>query len=835
MRIVIDMQGVQTASRFRGIGRYTISLVSAMISLRQQHEIILVLNARLQESIPNLQAEFKSASPLLQIRYFDLPSTQSHDDWSHDAAELLREAFIQSLAPDVVLVSSLFEGYATGAVTSIKRIPVAHKTATILYDLIPWILEEDYLTSSALRREYYKKLKSLRNADILLGISIASCHEAIEHLGISPDKTINISSAASPFFKPRNLSASATSVFLKQWGINRNMVLYTPGGSDARKNFKRLIEAYAKLPSQLRQTHQLVIASMLTEDTKKSIEGMRNDCELQPSELILTNYVSDEDLACLYSLSSLFVFPSIHEGFGLPILEAMSCGAVVIGSNSTSVPEVIGYPDALFDPLSVDEITAKIHYALTNESFRLQFRTHSAEQVKKFNWDRTAETAWKAIEALGRNMGTEICSEIEITSSTSSLLEQLAALPGKPSRTDLLQAAKCIAFNHPPTNRKIQVFVDITELVGSDARSGIQRVTRGILKACYDRAPTTHAIHPIYFTKGQYWHAYKYEADLKGINPAHADTPIDYFQGDIYLGLDLLIYWTDQIRPVHAEMSRHGVVMNYILYDLLPVHHPQWWPSPTANHFKDWLEWITTSAQRVICISNAVKNDYLQWLTTKHPDINNRPIVKYFHLGADIDNSQPSMGIPEYASQLLNSLRSHPTFLMVSTIEPRKGHAQVLAAFERLWLKGLDANLVFVGKPGWLVEDLLELIKKHDRYNNSLFWLAGISDEFLEIIYNNSDALISASEGEGFGLPLIEAAQHGLPIIARDIPVFREVAGEHAFYFRGNTSLALSCAIQKWLQMYEANIHPRSENIPWLTWSKSCDQLLYALEIKPVN
>ena len=120
---------------------------------------------------------------------------------------------------------------------------------------------------------------------------------------------------------------------------------------------------------------------------------------------------------------------------------------------------------------------------------------------------------------------------------------------------------------------------------------------------------------------------------------------------------------------------------------------------------------------------------------------------------------------------------------MVGTVEPRKGHRQALAAMEHLWAAGIDVNLVIVGKKGWMMNDMAGQIEGHPELNNRLFWLREVSDEMLDQIYRSAHALLAASEGEGFGLPLIEAAQHGLPIIARDIPVFVEVAGEHAYYF----------------------------------------------------
>ena len=132
-------------------------------------------------------------------------------------------------------------------------------------------------------------------------------------------------------------------------------------------------------------------------------------------------------------------------------------------------------------------------------------------------------------------------------------------------------------------------------------------------------------------------------------------------------------------------------------------------------------------------------------------------------------------------------LRTRPSFLMVGTVEPRKGHRQALAAIEKLWATGRYQSRDHRQEG---VEDRRsgEADQNAPKHNNRLFWLQGVSDEMLDHVYRSAHALLAASEGEGFGLPLIEAAHYGLPIIARDIPVFREVAGEHAYYFHGETA-----------------------------------------------
>jgi glycosyltransferase involved in cell wall biosynthesis len=126
-----------------------------------------------------------------------------------------------------------------------------------------------------------------------------------------------------------------------------------------------------------------------------------------------------------------------------------------------------------------------------------------------------------------------------------------------------------------------------------------------------------------------------------------------------------------------------------------------------------------------------------------------------------------------------------------------------------------------------MVSTLIERLNHHPELGKRLIWLEGISDEYLDKVYAACTCLIIASEGEGFGLPLIEAAQRNLPIIARDIPVFREVAAEHAFYFKGLEPEQLAIVIQHWLTLYANETHILSNAMPWQTWKQSAEKLLF--------
>ena len=403
MRIVIDLQGAQTISRFRGIGRYSMALAQAIVRNAGDHEIWLVLNAALAESLASIRSAFAGLIPKQRIRVFEVPApvaqNESENAWRARSAEKIREHFIQELHPDVVLVTSLFEGYLDDGVTSVGAFCSGTHTAVILYDLIPLLNPDTYLPTQLQKQYYERKIQSLGNAGLLLSISNYSRQEAIDALQLEPGKVVCISSAVEPHFKPEKLAPDEAEVLYRRFGISRRMVLCAPGGFDARKNIEGLIQAYGLLPADLRANHQLVLASRLTEAEQRHLYELAQESHLAPDELVITGYVTNADLVALYSMATLFVYPSKHEGFGLPALEAMACGAPVIGSNCTSVPEVIDFPVALFDPFSAQAIADKLFEVLTNRDMLNRLREHGLIQAAKFSWDVSAHRALRAMEA----------------------------------------------------------------------------------------------------------------------------------------------------------------------------------------------------------------------------------------------------------------------------------------------------------------------------------------------------------------------------------------------------------------------------------------------------
>lgn len=418
MRIVIDLQAAQsTGSRNRGIGRYSLSLAQAMVRNRGPHEILIALSGLFPETIAPLRDLFAGLLPAENIRVWQAPGPvnglEAGNDWRRQAAELVREAFLASLKPDMVHVSSLFEGLIDDAVTTVGVLSARVPTAVTLYDLIPYVHRQVYLENKAVESWYLGKLESLRRADLWLAISESSRQEGVACLGLADERSINISTDADPHFRPLEFSVAAEQSLRQRYGLPRPLVMYT-GGIDHRKNIEGLIRAFAQLPPALRRAHQLAIVCSIQDQDRRTLAELAARLGLDQDELVCTGFIPEDDLVALYNLCRLFVFPSWHEGFGLPALEAMRCGAPVIAAATSSLPEVIGWSEALFDPHDDQAMAMAMTRGLDDETFRAELVRRGREQAGKFSWDESARRAIAAMAAFhaarpadpGLNAGT---------------------------------------------------------------------------------------------------------------------------------------------------------------------------------------------------------------------------------------------------------------------------------------------------------------------------------------------------------------------------------------------------------------------------------------------
>lgn len=1228
MRIVIDLQGRQGSNHNRGIGRYSLSLAKGIARNRGNHEIFIALNGHFTETIEPIRAAFEHLLPPENIFVWHAPGPYHAADKANEqrrhAAELVRESALASLMPDYVIVTSVFEGLGDDIVTSIGQLSTTIPTAAVLYDLIPLIHREIYLKNPLVLPWYEKNLSQMRNANLILAISESSRQEAISYIGASEVETINISCAAEEHFTPLPDGSDPKNHLARRYGLVRPFIMYT-GGIDFRKNIEGLIEAYAALPIEQRRQHQLGIVCSMQDADRLRLSRLVNEMGLNPDEVIFTGFISEEDLVACYRSCKLFVFPSWHEGFGLPVLEAMKCGSPVIAGNKSSLPEVVGLDLALFDPLNTKAMSRKIAEVLDDEDMRLELQRHGLKQAEKFSWDDTALRALEAIEVsharlsqersmprldrrprlafvsplppepsgisdysaellpeLARHYRIEVVINQDVVTDPGVLanypirelawfrenghkfdrilyhfgnshfhahmFELLRDLPGvvvlhdfflsgivsfreatgeapgvwtralldsngwaavekrhnapdsgdvvfeypcnlqvlqdalgvivhadysrqlaqkwygsdgaddwtlipllrqpiiasarnkarqefgfgdddlvvcsfgflaptkmndrllsawlksplaqdprchlvfvgqkdggsygakmtraiaaeetagrvritgwadastfrqwlatadvgvqlrtlsrgetsaavldcmnaglptivnangsmaelptdsvclmndeftedelvealsrlwrdKEYRLSLGQGAKahieqrhqprrcaqdyanaiehyytksvsgerglikalteseltlsehdwaglstCISRNMPPQPRLKRILVDVSTLAFVDAKTGIQRVVKSILKQWLMHPPAGFIVEPVYaeLDRPGYRYARKFTTRfLETWDGWLEDDAVEPYPGDIFVGLDLHLVVVPQQAAVLQEWRQRGVNVRFIVYDLLPITLPEFFLPEARKSYQNWFQTVA-QFDGLICISRSVADECFDWLHYFGQKRERLLSIDWFHLGGDTEDSIKSVGLPHDSNIVLRQLQGTQSFLMVGTIEPRKGHQHILAAFEKLWDRGDIVNLVIVGKLGWMMDEFAEKLRNHPKFNTRLFWLESVTDEYLELIYSACHCLIAASEGEGFGLPLVEAAHNGMPVLARDIPVFREVGGTAAAYFVDtNDPMVIADAIKS-VSLNLSKTRDR-QKAGWTSWAQSAETLL---------
>jgi glycosyltransferase involved in cell wall biosynthesis len=383
--------------------------------------------------------------------------------------------------------------------------------------------------------------------------------------------------------------------------------------------------------------------------------------------------------------------------------------------------------------------------------------------------------------------------------------------------------------------RTSQLLLDVSELAQGDQRTGIQRVTRAIVAEFLARPPTGFIASPVYWNGERFMHTGQFSTEFsQPANGSVNDRPVEFGAGDIYFMPDLSQVRVIQNRLLYQSMRAKGVRVGFMVHDLLPVLHPEWFQPDAAPSHAEWLA-VVSEADIAVCVSRSVADELSAWVEQHMPHRHGHLRIEWNHHGVDLEASLPSRGLTSSDQKLLRLLKGRTAFLMVGTVEPRKGHKQVLAAFERIWLRGGKEILIVVGKQGWLMRRFARRMTVHKWLNPRFFWLASASDEMLDALYRSCSCLIAASGGEGFGLPLLEAAKHGVPLIARDIPVFRETTQGHALFFEGDSPRDFAAAVLEWERLSQRGALPKSDKIQLLTWRESADGLKTILSPEPVN
>lgn len=341
-------------------------------------------------------------------------------------------------------------------------------------------------------------------------------------------------------------------------------------------------------------------------------------------------------------------------------------------------------------------------------------------------------------------------------------------------KTEMDRAAFLTEF-YTCVNERRQLFVDVSRISQNDLRTGIQRVTRSIFEALKDTTRTEVCVVPVRLIEGRYRVAARFvdEAQRFGLIDGDIVAPN---RGDVFFGLDLVHEIADEACSALEVFRANGVPIYFLVYDLLPIFYPEFFPNGLPEQHFAWLQKIS-QADGLFVLSNEVEADLRAWLDTNAAPASTLPIYRI-----PVGDALPAFAV-QVENALANWIEGAPTVVCVGTVEPRKQLDKVLAAFEVLWQRGENVHWLIIGRSGWKTEKLQQRLVSHSEYNRRLRWIDNAGDEVLSTLLSKVQLLLAASVAEGAALPLIEAAYAGLPVVARDIPPYREALGDAAYYF----------------------------------------------------
>lgn len=380
MRIGVDLRPLQTGSKSRGIGYYVANLVESLLKADDHNDYYLFYMMD-EGSIEISTSSRCTMCPLSLTR----KSTR-------EEAEVAIGDAIRDHSIDIFINTSHFEN-------DINH-PYAYpcRSVAIVYDLIPALFFNQYLKAYSAERQvqYLSSLHSLRSYDRLLAISDCTKRDTVELLGIPESKVDVISGGVSHRFHP--LEGMDAAHIREKYSIGQDFYICT-GGIDYRKNLDRLIEAFAILCKK-KDDISLVIVCSIDAEQASYFKHKASGLNVPPDRLILTNHVPDEDLVLLYNASIGVVFPSLYEGFGLPVLEGMACGKPVITSKTSSMPEVCRDGGLLVDPYDARDISDAMLRLAEDAGLRESLSRRSLDIARTKGWDKVAETALRSLESL---------------------------------------------------------------------------------------------------------------------------------------------------------------------------------------------------------------------------------------------------------------------------------------------------------------------------------------------------------------------------------------------------------------------------------------------------
>jgi len=353
-----------------GIGWYAYHLLKNIKKIDKENFYTLYCCSVKQYSKKfNLKDEFKSSNFNVSIKFF--PNR------------------IYNYTVQIFLPVELFYGRfdIIHTLHPFSPIKIKSKYVATIHDLTP-LISNDWFSELHSKKFKFIITKTIKRADKIIADSISTKNDIIKFFNYSEENIEVVYLAADDIYRPIEDKEEIEKI-KKKYGISKNYILFV-GTIEPRKNLVRLLSVFERFKNKFND-YQLVIVGQTGWMTEKFFEKLKNLPENVKKDIILTGYIPVEDMIFLYNGCALFIYPSLYEGFGLPVLEAMSCGVPVVTSNISSLPEVGSDACIYVDPYNEEEIIYTVEKVLTDESLRKKMKEKGLERAKLFRWEKTAK------------------------------------------------------------------------------------------------------------------------------------------------------------------------------------------------------------------------------------------------------------------------------------------------------------------------------------------------------------------------------------------------------------------------------------------------------------
>ena len=394
MNIAFDAGAIEIG-KGSGVGNYTLHQFEHLMRLYPEHNFYYF---NVIEEYP--YADRLSASNLHK-RYFYLGKDQVlrhyEGEYQDVFGSIVRNFIIQNQIDVFYITAPFLTSPDIGFNVIYKKewFNGINVVATV-YDVIPYVLKKQYLSSKETYNWYMHCIDALRFADRLLVISNSVKDDMSKLLGFDSEKIDVIYGGVSDKYRIIEIPQRDQDALYSKWGINGEFILCCVS-ADWRKNTEGAIKAYALLPEELRSKYQMVIAGRLADKSRceKDLQNLGLE-----GRVILTDYIpNDDELVKIYNLAKIIIIPSFYEGFGLPVIEAWACGKAVLASNNSSLAEIVGETGLLFDPHDVNDMAQVLTTALTSAHLQ-DLASRGYAKLSFYTWDNVAKFTMEAIKKL---------------------------------------------------------------------------------------------------------------------------------------------------------------------------------------------------------------------------------------------------------------------------------------------------------------------------------------------------------------------------------------------------------------------------------------------------